>query len=237
MQAKPLFTETATTPSNATDDRNNKGLKTFSARIMRGFDKRSTYYGRFGYTNILDLERGEPNSDKSIKIVFLKDGSPITAFLPTKELTQQEVMAVHAFINRGRSDTLESVTDEALESYAFQKPKNGTSKPKLSGLDYLEERLKPKEGGITEAVSTTTITAAQSRFKPVTVRKTYTLTVTEEYVLPMTDKTLSEFKRMRDGDEKARITYQYLLERHTEEKKPDGTRTESTGDPHFEIMV
>lgn len=212
-------------------------VKLFATRLMRGLDKRSKEFGRFGYANILDAERGEPNSDKTIKIILLKDGSPITLFLPTKELTQLEVTAVHAFINRGRSETLESIKGDTLESYTFQKPKNGTSKPKLSGLEYLEEKLKPKEGGITEAVTTTTITAAQSRFKPVTVRKTYTLTVTEDYVLPMTDKTLSEFKRMRDGDEKARITYQYLLERHTEEKMPDGARTEQTGDSIFEILV
>jgi hypothetical protein len=44
-------------------------------------------------------------------------------------------------------------------------------------------------------------------------------------------------KGMRDGDEKVRISYQYLLERHTEKRKPDGTRMENTGDPHFEILI
>jgi len=140
---------------------------------------------RFGYANILDVERGEPNSEKIVKIVLLKDGNPVTLFLPTKELTQREVIVVYAFINRGWSETPESVT-EGTKVLRFQKPKNGTSKPKLSGLDYLEKRLKPKESGITVAVTTTMITAVQSRFKLVTVWKTYMVMATEDYVLPMT---------------------------------------------------
>lgn len=202
-------------------------LKLFATRLMRGLDKRSTDYGRFGYENILYAERGEENSDKTVKLIYLFEGSPKTEYLPTKELTQNEVKSIHRFLIDGRCPNTESFSPDV-------KPKM-PDKPKLSGLDLLEERLRPKAPPLSEAVTGAAV-VSETKYSPVKIRRTVTVVCEEEFILPMTKKTHEEYLKMQNGSDDDRFVVNHLMKKQLDERKPDLHRQIEEKISDYEIL-
>jgi hypothetical protein len=202
-------------------------VKLFATRLMRGLDKRSQDYGRFGYENLIHVERGEENSDKTVKVVYLYEGTPKTEYLSTKQLTQNEVKSIHRFLMEGKSDAIESFSPDI-------KPKL-PDKPKLSGLDLLEERLRPKAPPISEAVTGAAV-VSETKYSPVKIRRTVTVVYEEEFILPMTKKTHEEYLKMQTGSNDDRFVVNHLMKKQLDERKPDLHRQIEEKISDYEIL-
>ena len=67
------------------------------------------------------------------------------------------------------------------------------------------------------------------------VVKTYTVVREEVFLVPFTEKTLSEFRDMGNGNDDDRFVYNYLLRRQTDKLTPISTRSVSESAPTFVI--
>lgn len=192
--------------------------------LMRGFDRRPTGPDRFGYQNVIKAER----ADKAvIRVTILNDGRPDVLYIPAKQLTQGEILALREYAMNGKAKTIESFSDA--------KPKV-ESRPKLSGLEVLEARIKPKEPEITEAVRDIAVIVPEVKYRPVRVKKSYTVTYEEEYILKMTEKTLEEYAKMQEGTDDDRFVFAYLLNKQCNKQEPAITRKVKEDTPVFEVV-
>lgn len=203
---------------------------------------------RWNYTTLVDVSRPEP---RVYKVAYLTSpGIERVEYLSTNQMCIAELQALREFASNGKSDDEpqflpqvdepeedpihESAAEPATEPAEDPKPKaNGNVR--ITGYEMLERKIRAVEPPISEAIRDTSVVAPETKYRTMCVVKTYTVVREEVFLVPFTEKTLSEFQDMGNGNDDDRFVYNYLLRRQTDKLAPISARSVSESTPTFVI--
>lgn len=153
----------------------------------------------------------------------------------TNDEEEEEYLSTSQMSIAEMTDLLAFVKDMPEPSPDPVKPKV-KSKLKITGMEALEQKYRPApESPITETVRSTAPVMPEIKYRVVKVTKTYVTVHTETYHLKFTEKTLDEFKAMRDGNEEDQQVFNYLLRKQTERCDPATVRESDPSRIEFAI--
>jgi hypothetical protein len=193
-----------------------------------------------------EIKKVEYKGNKVFHIIYQDQGILKTEHVATNTMSKAELLLlIHFFDHTTPSahltrTTLSQPTPDVLESADPVGEPNPVhhSVTRLSGIEVLEQKMRSRETPITEAVRSTSITAPERKYRTVRVIRKHNVTVEEEYLLPFTEVTLTEFLEMQQSRETdAKTAVQYLLKRQCDKMKPEAVRNNSNGASTFEIRV